>query len=734
MLHTIDSVLNLPAKVDPGTLHSFHAKAEADLAAIRRGIIVFLQDHRSVGDLELPIRVLHSLRLIAQAAGLDDIGARITDCEQALTEIPNSVGSASEHHARRALDLVAGIEAALLQNSLRDDDLNFSITGFLDESFERLTNGRDSETLDDVAEDGFEIDEETMEIFRTEAAELLEIISANLKTLAAQPNDREALWNIRRSAHTFKGAAGVIGLKEASELAHRLEDLLDKLAENQQEITPAVIELLTTSTVHLNSITLGCSSIEPPKSLAAIYINFDQVISGSMIRTSTPDTLSPINLTEPTRTETHESDADPIKPPPAPIVRVALDKLDELLDLIRDLATNRSALSAGFGEYSNAAPVDQLNSGTFEKVRNLFEAQRNLTSQIHEKLLQIRMVRFGMLATRINRAVHVTCQEEDKKAEVIIENEDFEIDTQILDSLVEPLLHLLRNAVVHGIESPQRRRLIGKPEKGQIRIRVESDCDEIVVSVQDDGRGISVAKLREKAILSGVLDAATADSLTDEETVELIFLRGFTTADKLSINAGRGVGMSIVKDSIGSFGGSILVASESQKGTAFTIKIPMVLDTANLHTTKDEEGLFSHISIPQVIDHKMDLSILIVDDSSSVRQMIKRIVEDAGWKGVTATDGQNAVEILSNPDNRFDIILTDLEMPNLNGYELLELLKGDRDLRDIPVVMVTSRADQANRQKAIELGAADFLTKPFGGDALIEIIKKLTLQLHKPAR
>src|SRR5207253_707941 len=119
-----------------------------------------------------------------------------------------------------------------------------------------------------------------------------------------------------------------------------------------------------------------------------------------------------------------------------------------------------------------------------------------------EKLLRIRMVRFGMLATRLNRAVHVTCQEEDKKVELVIENENFEIDTQILDSLVEPLLHLLRNAVVHGVEAPERRRLIGKPEKGAIHIRIESDNDNVVLSVQDDGGGISASKLREKAILS----------------------------------------------------------------------------------------------------------------------------------------------------------------------------------------------------------------------------------------
>ena len=116
---------------------------------------------------------------------------------------------------------------------------------------------------------------------------------------------------------------------------------------------------------------------------------------------------------------------------------------------------------------------------------------------------------------------------------------------------------------------------------------------------------------------------------------------------------------------------------------------------------------------------------MIIDDSSSVRQMIKRLIENAGWIGLTATNGRNAVEILGVRKNRPDIILTDLEMPDLNGYELLELLKNDSDLRDIPVVMITSRADQAHRQRALDLGAADFVTKPFDGNALIEIIERL---------
>lgn len=722
-MHANNSVLNSYEPADPGVVQSFYAKAETDLTGIRSGILIFLQDQRQKGELDAPIRNLNLLKLNAQAAGQDDIAASSAECERVLKEILDLQSAAPEQNARRALDLIAGVEASLLSAPLRDDDLLFSISGFLDESFERLTQGDQDEQVYEKPEleTGFEIDEETLEIFRTEASELLENISTNLNALTEQPNSVDALWNIRRCAHTFKGAAGVIGLKEASELSHRVEDLLDQLAEKQHETGPSVIELLTAATDLLRSMTLGCGPAEKSTGLFAIYADFDRVIADSSNHHSNSNTDSPKHSPGSTTTDSRQCNVNTVKPPPAPIVRVALDRLDELLNLTRNLALNRSSLAKELISLSANSSPDVL-----ENIGPLFETQRQLTNEIQDKILRIRMVRFGMLATRLNRAVHVTCQEEDKKAEVVIDNEDFEIDTQILDSLVEPLLHLLRNAVVHGIESPERRRLIGKPEKGQIWIEVGSSDDEIIVTVRDDGRGISISKLRDKAVASGVIDRAVATSMTDEEAFELMFLRGITTAENLSLNAGRGVGMSIVKESIGSIGGSITIATEPQRGTTFTIRIPLVLATEAFGPVEADEEFFSDVTGGDAKLDRAGLTVLIVDDSSSMRQLITRMIEKAGSSSIAATDGQNAVEILSDPENRPDIILTDLEMPNMDGYEFLEFLKGGDAFCDIPVVMITSRTGNEHRQKAFDLGAVDFLTKPFSEESLIETIGRFS--------
>ncbi len=720
-MHANNSVLNSYESVHPDPTPSFYPSSEVNLTGIRSGILIFLQDPRCFSELDVPIRNLHLLNLNAQAAGKYDIAASSEECERVLKEILDPKSTAPEQNARWALDLIAGIEASLLNAPLKGDDPLFSISSFLDESFERLTLGEQFHE-EPQSEAGFEIDEETLEIFRTEASELLESISENLKTLTAQPHGLEALWNIRRCAHTFKGAAGVIGLKEASALSHRVEDLLDQLAEDQREINRSVIELLTASTEQLRSMTLGCDSSRQSGRLPEIYAEFDRVIADNSDRRSDEDKVPSRHLPESRPYSRRQNVVHTAKPPPAPIVRVALDRLDELLNLTRNLAINRSSLAKELISLSTHCTPDIL-----ERMGPLFETQRQLTNQIQEKIFRIRMVRFGMLATRLNRAVQVTCQEEDKKAVVIIDNEDFEIDTQILDSLVEPLLHLLRNAVVHAIEKPERRRLIGKPEKGQIRIEVGGGENEIVVSVRDDGRGISISKLREKAVASCVIGRAWADSLNDAEVFDLMFLRGITTAESLSLNAGRGVGMSIVKESIGSIGGTIEISTEPQKGTTFTIKIPLILAVAAFDSADETDPFFSSIDGGLATSPNADLTVLVVDDSSSMRQLITIMLEKAGYRSIPVTDGQHAVEILGDPEKRPDIILTDLEMPNMDGYEFLEYIKKEDAFRDIPVVMITSRTGKEHRQRAFDLGVVDFMTKPFSEDSLIETISRVTL-------
>ncbi|MDQ3130881.1 MAG: response regulator [Acidobacteriota bacterium] len=512
---------------------------------------------------------------------------------------------------------------------------------------------------------------------------------------------------------------------------------------------------------------------------------------------------------------------------------------------------------------SDAFAINTALDGLRGNLETLFDSQRRLIEEMQDKLLRIRMVNFGTLSARLIRTARVTCDEENKQAEFYIEGENLEIDTQILDSLIEPLLHLLRNAVAHGIEPPDTRRLLGKPEKGVITLRVANEGMHVILTISDDGRGISAPALKEKAVRNNLIRRAQADSMTDDEAYELIFLPGLTTAEKLSQTAGRGVGMNIIKTAVERRQGTISIVSEPQKGTKFTLRLPMALAVTrallvkageqtfafplglvkqitevsgdNVEKAKLEKNLqfgvskyelihlndllglpsqksnsenvrvllldVSGISYALLVDEiikpeeivikplgsplqnmpeligaailgdgqiapVLDLfyllnrkvqgskfkvqsqpeirkpsledqskiqnpkskikNVLIVDDSPSVRHLTSNIIKNAGFQAIIAKDGLEALEILQSSKNTPGIILTDVEMPRMDGYELLSTLKRSTNLHSIPVVMITSRSSEKHRQKAFELGVSEYLTKPFDDVKLIEIIKRLT--------
>ena len=278
------------------------------------------------------------------------------------------------------------------------------------------------------------------------------------------------------------------------------------------------------------------------------------------------------------------------------------------------------------------------------------------------------------------------------------------------------MLHLLKNAVVHGIESPDTRRLIGKPERGRIVVRIEADEEAVVLSVTDDGGGISPTKLREKAVSSGIITEHQAESMNDRDAMQLIFDRGLTTADKLDMNAGRGVGMSIVKEAIESRGGSVIVKSEPQRGTTFTVIMPLGTPAS---------GENNAVSEPADTAAELPPLVLIVDDSPSIRRQSTKLVEQAGLRVITANNGADALELLLNGDWEPDLILSDVEMPQIDGWGFLEYVKTDDNFGHFPVVMVTSLDADHHRQKAMELGASDYLIKPLKETDLARVINAI---------
>ena len=837
-------------------------EVETRLAGLRGWLLVGSQNGSLDFEADSPAPSLRALQNKATEEGFYEIADTAKDLANLLESARPEPGQQTHSEIRRLLDGVVKAEARMASIRFDTEDSPIDVATFVERSFDFLqiepAAGR-------RASESFEIDSEMLEIFLTEAEELVSKIDDNLARLKEDPSDSNALWEIRRSTHTFKGAAGIVGLKKPSELAHRIEDLIDRFADNKGGDREQIALLLADAVRCLQALTTGENSGGLVERIERLYSDFDRfLVAGDAEGMSPlPDNRGAYDLVH--HASHAETQVSPT-PPGRQIVRISQNRLDELFRIVCDLVVSRSIFEQRLSDFE--IQIDGLNAKTrrlqderksgdaFEQMLSmnaslynvrdslamLFEHQRQLVEQIHQKLIGIRMVEFGSIAGRLQRTVRSTCVEENKLAEISIENEKLEIDTQILDHLIEPLMHLLKNAIVHGIEPPDTRRLLGKPETGHIVLRASNDETHIVFTITDDGAGISTVGLKEKAIAGGHVARADAVNLLQDDLLRLIFLPGITTAETLTMNAGRGVGMKIVKDAIEARQGAIAIASTPQVGTTFTIKMPLpmavskvlivtasderyaipmrsiknVADRASLTYEVSERGAFvtfANERVPLVsldgllragsdtssadplvllleveskpvalavesvlwadeilfkplgktngntdllgegilADHGMvpipdieyllrnykpassepspvtagtsDNMVLIVDDSPSVRYLVSKLVERLGLIVETANDGKDALHKMEVTKQRPALIISDIEMPRMDGFEFLAIAKNDPNLRNIPVVMLTSRSGEDSRQRAIDAGAAEYLLKPFDDERLIGVVQ-----------
>ena len=679
--------------MDSEFLQGFLAQAEGCLPLIRNGIIVSARTGNAYGELNNALRQTTSIKDAASIIQLDEAAEIAGQLEAKLKVFARLKTPLTDEQARGLLDQLSELETTLARVNLNTDDFSIASADSNDEN-----NWTQQ----------FEADEETLKIFAEEAEEIVAKIGANLEILENQPRNRQALLEIRRSAHTLKGSAGIVGLKMLADVAHRVEDLLDYLAESETEVGGHFFEVLCVAADCFGTLASGENSPHLAKKVNRLYEHFDALAATLPIRKIIEQTTVEDNQRQ---TENSASLPVPENSAHRSIVRVSLEKLDDLEKIMSGLVGNRNEFQQTVGEFTAMIDGAPLNYSK-ENLETLFENQQRLIEEMRDQLLRLRMIRFGSLAVRLQRAVRVAAEEAGKSAELIVENETLEVDTQMLDSLIEPLTHLLRNAVAHGIESADARRSLGKPETGRIVVAVAREKTDFVLTVSDDGRGISAAALKTRALRTGVIGATEAETMSESEAFELIYLAGLTTAEEVNRLSGRGVGMNIVKTAVMRQRGAISIASEINRGTTFTIRLPIpaeqnvVVKTRRLNTGK--------------------LSVMIVDDSQSVRHHVSTVIERAGWTAIAAHDGLDALDILQDSRALPDVILSDVEMPRINGSELLATLKERENLREIPVVMVTSRLGQAHRQAAFDLGAAEYLTKPFDDENLIETIKSLT--------
>jgi two-component system, chemotaxis family, sensor kinase CheA len=460
--------------------------------------------------------------------------------------------------------------------------------------------------------------EEFVAYFRDEAEELLQQVDADLLRLegcvSSGRSDPDIVNSLFRALHTIKGSAAMLGFGDVATLAHKLENLCDLLRKDRLPLSESCVDILFSGRDLLtDAVQSAVSGTVLPTGLlgylsrldefVAIYQETSHVIEGKVGRELSFDEAAREETLEVSAAEVDAFEAEVARllaqagpqkvaapPPEAPkpvdqsdqlrkhpsvhqTVRVDIARLDALLDLVGELVINRTRISdiAATLERASAGPNASLARELADSVGLLART----TNEIQESIMKVRMVPIGQVFDRFPRLVRDVAKARGKEVHLTISGAHTDLDKTIVDEVGEPLMHLLRNSLDHGIEMPDVRESRGKSRIGTISLNAYHEGNQIIIEVTDDGAGIDLEKVRARGVRQGLI--AVDDRLTDRELIELIFTPGFSTAEVISEVSGRGVGMDVVKRNILRLKGVFDVDSTAGQGTRFTIKLPLTL-------------------------------------------------------------------------------------------------------------------------------------------------------------
>ncbi|NRD43958.1 chemotaxis protein CheA [Corallococcus exiguus] len=398
--------------------------------------------------------------------------------------------------------------------------------------------------------------QKVLAVFADEAEGLVSSMEENLIALEVSPADG-LLPGILRGAHTLKGAAASLGFQAVTDYTHGVEDLLQALLDGRLTLDETRVSLLLGAVDHLRE--LCQASLAGVDSLGAVHQAHLSLLREGIVAGAPTEAL-PTPAALPRMPEARGTTRTR--------VRMDMERLDRIVTLTAELsvARGRMAQFLSRAEESGASWEDALNQQ--REMDPLFEA-------LQEEVMKVRMVPVGPLFRQHLRTVRDLARSQQKLAQLELEGEDATLDTAVLDALRDPLLHLLRNSLDHGIETPDERRAAGKDPRGRLRLKAYHDAGSVVVELSDDGRGIQRERVRERAKQKGLV--AAPERLRDDELLRLIFEPGFSTATEVTELSGRGVGMDVVRRDIEALRGSVSIQSQEGQGTTLTLRLPLTL-------------------------------------------------------------------------------------------------------------------------------------------------------------
>ncbi len=413
---------------------------------------------------------------------------------------------------------------------------------------------------------------EIVESFIVETKEILEKLDNDLIELEKSPNDTELLNTIFRHVHTIKGTSSFIGFEQMSQLTHKFEDVLNKLRKDELKLNGKIMDVILEA-FDLMKILLAKLEAKDlsPINIDDILSKFEKISRGEKIEEEGNEAVSD-NL-DVDKNESQDSLQKVSSKVIDKTIRIEVERLDELMNLVGELVLGRNRLSQIISNI-----VERFESETVE--RELIDTVSQidyLTSELQTVVMRARMLPIAKVFSKFPRMVRDLSREMNKEVELLIYGEETEVDKSVIEYLYDPLVHMIRNAIDHGIEAPDERVKLGKPEKGLIILKAEHEGNYIAVTVEDDGRGIDPEKIRRKAIEKDLISEHDANSISDKDILNFIFVPGFSTASGVTNISGRGVGLDVVKANVTRLNGIIDVQSTPGRGTKFILKLPLTL-------------------------------------------------------------------------------------------------------------------------------------------------------------
>ena len=415
--------------------------------------------------------------------------------------------------------------------------------------------------------------DQLLAVFRDQSLQILDEMGNDLLALETGKADAEAMTRLRRSAHTIKGDSACVDLLSVTRIAHKIEDVFEAVLCGHIKFDRRSVNVILKSLDAVRAAIGSAEVVDIATAAADKLVEELAAIEGlgsAGLSSSSPATAE---------TGQKEAGGQPradnalTSRPRRGFVRVEAEKIDTLLNLAGEMVIARSVI----GQLGPELELTFRRSEIFERFDGANNQMGRLIADLQKSVLKMRMVTIDQVFRRFGRPMRELATQRGKEVELHTSGGETELDRALVDILYEPLLHLLRNAVDHGIETVDERRISGKPDAGQISMRAYHEGNQIVVEVNDDGRGIDASAVKLKAVEFGALTKQDAEQLTDEEVLELVFLQGLSTAREITELSGRGVGAAAVKAAVEQLRGSVAVKSEPGKGTCFILRMPLTL-------------------------------------------------------------------------------------------------------------------------------------------------------------